>query len=285
MYVIGVDGGGTKTTATLYNNNLEVLAHFFSGAMNLQVVSEEKIAEIFIDMLKEFNVLAEDVAIGVGAAGAGRIEDIKKLEDILKKLKFKKYSVSNDAHIALLATHGKENGMLIISGTGSIAFALNNKTMYRKGGMGHILGDEGSGYSIGLELLKKIFNNIDLNIENPPKILSEILKVAKVENVNQLLKWVYSSTKGDIAEMAKIVLKNKENIVCKSIIERNIKALIDLIVNLKNVSGCNKIGFTGGIIENDTAIREGLLIELKKIEIVFVERKYSNDYGAALLLD
>ncbi|MGL5189378.1 MAG: N-acetylglucosamine kinase, partial [Cetobacterium sp.] len=149
MYKIGVDGGGTKTTATIYNDKMEVLGHFLSGPMNLQVVSVENIVAIFKDMLEFFEVKAEDAEIGVGAAGAGRKEDVEKLENILKELNFKKYVASNDAHIALLANHGKNDGMLLISGTGSIAFGLKGEELYRKGGLGHILGDEGSGYSIG----------------------------------------------------------------------------------------------------------------------------------------
>ncbi|MGL4988268.1 MAG: N-acetylglucosamine kinase [Cetobacterium sp.] len=285
MYYIGVDGGGTKTTATIYNKEMEVLGHFLGGPMNLQVVSRENILKEFQNMLKEFNVSAENISIGVGAAGAGRAEDIQKLEGILKELNFKKYSVSNDAHIALLATHGKEDGMLVISGTGSIGFALKDGKLYRKGGLGHILGDEGSGYSIGLELLKTIFKNIDSGEAVSQKLKAEIFKIAEVETLDALLKWVYSTQKGDIAKMAGVVLRNSENKICKVIVEKNIEALKELIVNLEKASGCNRVGFAGGIIENETSVRKGLLKELEILGIQFVERKYTNDYGAKLLLD
>ncbi|MGL6066477.1 MAG: N-acetylglucosamine kinase [Cetobacterium sp.] len=285
MYKIGVDGGGTKTTATIYDDKMEVLGHFLGGPMNLQVVTRENIVAIFKNMLEFFKVSAENIEIGVGAAGAGRVEDIEKLENILKELKFKKYKVSNDAHIALLGTHGKKNGMLIISGTGSIGFSLNNEKIYRSGGLGHLLGDEGSGYSIGLDLLKAIFKALDKEVEINERVLRETFEIAKVQTTNSLLKWVYSNEKGEIAKLATVVLRNSKNEICKVIIDKNIEALKELVVDLKNKSKANKVGFAGGIIENDTPIRKGLLKDLEKLDIEFVERKFTNDYGATLLLD
>lgn len=285
MYKIGVDGGGTKTTATIYNDKMEVLGHFLSGPMNLQVVSVENIVAIFKDMLEFFEVKAEDAEIGVGAAGAGRKEDVEKLENILKELNFKKYVASNDAHIALLANHGKNDGMLLISGTGSIAFGLKGEELYRKGGLGHILGDEGSGYSIGLDLLKAIFKATDKGLEVNERVLRETFEIAKVDNKNALLKWVYSNEKGEIAKLATVVLRNSKNEMCKTIIDKNVEALKELVVDLKNECETDKIGFAGGIIENDTPIRRGLLKELDKIGVKLVERTRTNDYGATLLLD
>ncbi|MGL5702603.1 N-acetylglucosamine kinase [Cetobacterium sp.] len=285
MYKIGVDGGGTKTTATIYNDKMEVLGHFLSGPMNLQVVSVENIVAIFKDMLEFFEVKAEDVEIGVGAAGAGRKEDVEKLENILKELNFKKYVASNDAHIALLANHGKNDGMLLISGTGSIAFGLKGEELYRKGGLGHILGDEGSGYSIGLDLLKAIFKALDNKVDINERVLREIFEIAKVDNKNALLKWVYSNEKGEIAKLAIVVLRNSKNEMCKTIIDKNVQALKELVVDLKNECKTDKIGFAGGIIENDTPVRRGLLKELEKIGVQLVERTRTNDHGATLLLD
>jgi N-acetylglucosamine kinase-like BadF-type ATPase len=284
-YILGVDGGGTKTTATLYNKKMEVLGHFLSGPMNLQVVSRENVEKLFKDMLNHFNLKAENVKIGVGAAGAGRAEDIKNLEMILKSVGFKKFSVSSDAHIGLLAVHGKKDGMMIISGTGSIGFALKDEKLYRKGGWGHLLGDEGSGYFLGMAILKKVFHCLDKDEKFSETILKEILETTKTKDINELLKWVYSHDKGDIAKLSKVVLSNKEDRYCKEIIELAVKDLKDLILNLKKATNLNSVGFVGGIIENETPIRQKLLMELKNLNIDFIERKYSNEYGATLLLE
>lgn len=284
-YILGVDGGGTKTTATLYNNKMEVLGHFLGGPMNLQIISRYKVKEIFEHMLKHFNLKGENVEIGVGVAGAGRLEDRENLKSILKEIGFKKYSVSSDAHIGLLAIHGNENGMMIISGTGSIAFAIKDKEIYRKGGWGHLLGDEGSGYYIGLSIVKKLFNSFDKDGYFPEKILNELLNATNTKNSEELLKWFYKSEKGDIGKLSLIVLKNSDYKICKDIIDYNINALMELILDLKRVTNLNSIGFIGGIIENDTIIRKNLILQLKKLNINFIEKKYSNEYGATLLLN
>ena len=284
-YILGVDGGGTKTTATLYNNKMEVLGHFLGGPMNLQVVSEEKIKDVFQKMLNHFNLKAENIKIGVGAAGAGRLEDVKKLESILKDIGFKKYSVSSDAHIGLLAIHGKSDGMMIISGTGSIGFAVKDSILYRKGGWGHVLGDEGSGYFIGLSLGKKLFQSFDRDENFPEKLLQEILKLTNTKNSGEFLKWIYKNDKGEIAKLSSIVLKNIDYRICQEIIEKAVEDLKDLLLHLKKVTNLNSVGFVGGIIENETIVRKKLLFELKKLNIEFVERKYTNEYGATLLLE
>lgn len=63
------------------------------------------------------------------------------------------------------------------------------------------------------------------------------------------------------------------------------KKILNDILDLKRVTNLNSVGFVGGIIENDTIIREKLLFELKKLNIEFIERKYTNEYGATLLLE
>lgn len=284
-YILGVDGGGTKTTATLYDSKMEVLGHFLGGPMNLQVVSGDKVKKIFEDILIHFNLKSRDIKIGVGAAGAGRPEDIEKLKGILKAVGFKKYAVSNDAHIGLLAIHGKNNGMMIISGTGSIGFALKDSILYRKGGWGHILGDEGSGYFMGLSLGKKLFHSLDKDEIFPEKILDEILEATNSKNSGEFLKWVYRSDKGEVAKLSSIVLKNSGYKICQEIIVETVTALKNLILDLKRVTKLNSVGFIGGVIENDTIIRKNLLLELKALGIRFVERKYTNEYGATLLLE
>lgn len=284
-YILGVDGGGTKTTATLYNDRMEVLGHFLGGPMNLQVVSGDKVKEVFENMLSHFNLEAKSVKIGVGAAGAGRPEDVEKLKSILKEIGFKKYSVSSDAHIGLLAIHGKNDGMMIISGTGSIGFAVKDSTLYRKGGWGHILGDEGSGYFIGLSLGKKLFQSFDRDESFPEKLLQEILKSTDTKNSGEFLKWIYKNDKGEIAKLSSIVLKNIDYRICQEIVEKAVEDLKDLVLHLKRVTNLNTVGFVGGIIENETIVRKKLLLELKGLGIEFVERKYSNEYGATLLLE
>lgn len=284
-YILGVDGGGTKTTATLYNDKMEVLGHFLGGPMNLQVVSGDKVKEVFENMLNHFNLEVKSVKIGVGAAGAGRLEDVEKLKSILKDIGFKKYSVSSDAHIGLLAIHGKSDGMMIISGTGSIGFAVKDSILYRKGGWGHVLGDEGSGYFIGLSLGKKLFQSFDRDENFPEKLLQEILKLTNTKDSGEFLKWIYKNDKGEIAKLSSIVLKNTDYRMCQEIIEKAVEDLKDLVLHLKKVTNLNSVGFVGGIIENETIVRKKLLFELKKLSIEFVERKYTNEYGATLLLE
>ncbi|MGL6114856.1 MAG: N-acetylglucosamine kinase [Cetobacterium sp.] len=283
-YILGVDGGGTKTTATLYSERMEVLGHFKGGPMNLQILSEDKIEELFREMLNYFNLDSKKINIGVGAAGAGREIDKNRLKLILEKIGFKKIAISNDGHIGILSVHGNKNGMILISGTGSMGLAVKDGNFYRKGGWGHILGDEGSGYYLGISLGKKIFEYLDEEEMFPENLLSQILEETNTKNIDEFLKWIYGNNKGEIAKLSNIVLKNSEEKICREIIDKAIEDLKNIILKLHKSTGLTSIGFIGGIIENETIIRKRLLLELKQLKFKFVEKKYSKEYGATLLL-
>lgn len=138
---------------------------------------------------------------------------------------------------------------------------------------------------MGLSLGKKLFHSLDKDEIFPEKILDEILEATNSKNSGEFLKWVYRSDKGEVAKLSSIVLKNSGYKICQEIIVETVTALTNLILDLKRVTNLNSVGFVGGIIENETIIRKNLLLELKALGIKFVERKYTNEYGATLLLE
>src|SRR5262245_64337298 len=90
-------------------------------------------------------------AVCLGVAGVDREADRRVITDIMRRLGFKSRTlIVNDALIALVAGAGDSQGIVLISGTGSIAYGVSARAVAaRAGGWGHVLGDEGSGYWIG----------------------------------------------------------------------------------------------------------------------------------------
>ncbi|MGL5099822.1 MAG: N-acetylglucosamine kinase, partial [Fusobacteriaceae bacterium] len=199
----------------------------------------------------------------------------------------KKFTLSNDAHIALLGAHNGEDGAFLISGTGSIGYLLNENTLTRVGGFGHLLGDEGSGYYIGLSLLKKLFKGSESRGEFSGNLMVKVLEKLSLKNRDELLKWVYSNTeKGNIAALARVVFESSEEEICRKIIEEAAEELKNLVLTLKRTDKVLKLSLGGGILENPTPVKKLLLEKLEKAGGIEVrERMYTPEYGAFILMD
>lgn len=286
-FYLGIDGGGTKTKAVLLDASKKEIGQFIGGPMNYQILKGEGVKNRILEVIKNLDVNIEKTAIGVGVAGAGRENEIKEIENSLLEAGIKNFKISNDAHIALLGAHIGENGALLISGTGSIGYLLKNEKLQRVGGFGHILGDEGSGYSIGLSLLKKLFKGSDNRGEFSQKLMDDVLIKLSLKNRDELLKWVYNNTeKGNIAALARIVFDNYQEKISQEIVEIAAEDLKNLILTLKTPGEILKLSFGGGIIENETPVRKLLIKKLKEHgEVEIKNRDYTPEYGGIILIN
>jgi len=160
-YLIGFDCGATKTECALTDINGKIIYTATGGAANFLVTGTDGTSKIILSLLKDCirksNISYSDIEkIVIGAAGAGRKKDAEKLESSLVEIfsadgiKIKSLKVVSDAQIALKGAFPNEAGCILIAGTGSIIYGKDEKgNIYRAGGFGRLLGDEGSGYSIG----------------------------------------------------------------------------------------------------------------------------------------
>ena len=147
MHVLGIDAGGTKTIGYLADGEGKVLGEGRAGGANLKAEGElavEKVLHTVMDQALGSRNL--DVgAICLGMAGADRDDEKTLVADIMRRIGARSRTlVVNDALVALVAGVGDASGVVIICGTGSIAFGRSADRAARAGGWGHILGDEGS---------------------------------------------------------------------------------------------------------------------------------------------
>lgn len=165
MHVLGIDAGGTKTIALLADADGHILGEGRAGAANLQTEGElevEKILHTVIDRATDgrHGPLA---AVCLGMAGVDRQDDALIIRDIMRRLGFRSNAVIvNDALIALVAGAGEHPGVVVVSGTGSIAYGVSDRNVAaRAGGWGPTLGDEGSGYWVGRLALAAVMRERD----------------------------------------------------------------------------------------------------------------------------
>jgi N-acetylglucosamine kinase-like BadF-type ATPase len=212
-YIIGVDGGGTKTLALVADLDGNVLGRGVSGPSNYQIVG----AEAAFAALEESIHIARKTAgvenpkitaICLGIGGVSRPEDIRLFNEWAKR----HYpgipaSIGNDIRLVLAAGTPKYWGIALISGTGSIAWGRSpDGKEIRVGGWGYLLGDEGSGYAMGISALKSVSQEAD---GRAPKtsLTPRILEHWSLKQPSELINKVYRPeiSRAEIARLAELI--------------------------------------------------------------------------------
>jgi glucosamine kinase len=165
MHVLGIDAGGTKTVCLLANDRGEILAEARGSGANLQVMGElgvEKVLHrVMEDTLADRDISPDAICLGI--AGVDRPRDAQAVDDIMRRIGHQTRTVVvNDALVALVAGAGDQPGVVLVAGTGSIAYGRDAAgRAARAGGWGYLLGDEGSGFWIGRRALSAIVRAAD----------------------------------------------------------------------------------------------------------------------------
>jgi N-acetylglucosamine kinase-like BadF-type ATPase len=194
MHVLGIDAGGTKTVCLLADDAGTILSEARGPGANLHAAGELGVEKVLHEVMETAIGDREIVpaAICLGIAGVDREDEARTVRAIMRRIGHKsRVLVVNDALIALVAGAGDAPGIVIIAGTGSIAYGRNAAgEAARAGGWGHMIGDEGSGYWIGREALAAVMRDADGR--GPATQLSaEILAHFSVDEVSRLPKIVY----------------------------------------------------------------------------------------------
>lgn len=160
-YVIGVDGGGTKTAFALADRGGAILAQAVLPSISYREHGMEMVSSRLQSGVKELLAAAdasmEDVKfVAVGAPGYGENADGDRLlhETVAKAFPFTPFSLVNDAQIACYGALGGKPGINIVAGTGSIAYGEDEAGhRARSGGWSEHFSDEGSCYWLGKQAM------------------------------------------------------------------------------------------------------------------------------------
>lgn len=286
-YVIGVDGGGTKTEATAYDVDGKVIKTTIRGFANL-LNNKEKALDNIVTSIKEIIVqysMDELKGIYMGIAGAEVGDNSKLIKETIKSKLNVDCVVMNDAEIALKAMLKGKDGILTIAGTGSVAFGLNKGITARCGGWGNLLGDEGSGYKISIDAIKRMIFEKENDLPQS-QLTKKVLKRLEIKSVDEITSFVYSSTKDEIASLAEVVARLGEEgeeaargILIKEGIELA-KTVISVYKKLQ-FEGCS-IALAGSVIRKSKIVRKAFEEYLKENIAVesIVDEEISPTMGA-----
>jgi N-acetylglucosamine kinase-like BadF-type ATPase len=212
-YVVGVDGGATKTVALIGTEDGKILGHGRSGSSNYHNVGSaaagRAIREAITKAKRQAGIGTSRVEVAaVALAGVDSSRDRASALRILRKIKVARRSLLIHDSLAALraATHGGP-GIIVISGTGSAAAGINRAGDYvRAGGWGYLVDDEGSGYDIGMKALRSAIRMT--NGRAPKTKLTAILKRRfRVKRLEDAFSKIYSGKLGvdGIAALSRLV--------------------------------------------------------------------------------
>jgi glucosamine kinase len=169
--------------------------------------------------------------------GAGCMNPLvaNRMKDAFISWGFSSVEIHSDVHAAGVAAFGSDHGFVAIMGTGSVFAEMNNKEIIQlRGGLGYLLGDEGSGYYFGKLLIQKYLNN-----EFNPHLTEELRLL--IGNRSEVINKVYQPQgKAYIASLA-VIVANIDHPYIHAVHEENIRLFLDPFIDAikeKGISFC-----------------------------------------------
>lgn len=204
-FIIGIDGGGTKTLAVLYDIAGQELARALGGFSNFSIDDQTALKNIestIKQLIEKIPSKSYELWIELGIAGATKMKD-KGIESYLSKLFNAEVRLNTDAMIGLYSVErAKDQAVILaIGGTGSAVITLKDDVVNTIGGYGHLLGDEGSAYHVVISAFKNLIYESEHNLGFSP--LSQLLlKEIKGNSEADIIAYIYNKNKSEIAGLS-----------------------------------------------------------------------------------
>jgi glucosamine kinase len=213
VIVVGVDGGGSKTRAVVADERGTQIVSVDGPASAVRHGAIEHSADVIAAVVRDALGAANmshvvPKVLYVGVAGVGREPEREGLWQALASRDLAEdVAVHPDAMIALDDAFGDGAGVLLVSGTGSVAFGRGpDGTFARCGGWGPIIGDEGSGAWIGRRALNVAAAATD-GREPETALTNALLTAIEADDPAAMVAWAARATPADFAQLAPVVLQ------------------------------------------------------------------------------
>lgn len=270
---LGIDGGQSSTTALIGDEAGRVLGEGIAGPCN-HVGAAERRAKFFSAVGDSVRMAAQQAGVepvfaAVCAGFSGGAEDKDALTREL--IRADRYLITHDAHIALAGATGGGPGIIVISGTGSIAYGRNatDKTA-RAGGWGYVFGDEGGAFDLARQALRAILRHEE-GWGPPTTLRTALLEATGAASANQLLHRCYTMDypRDRVAQLARAVdhAAAEGDPVAQSILDRAAQELATLAAAVRRQLFQDdqpaNIHFVGGTFSSEPLLaRFRMLLEL-----------------------
>ena len=283
-YYLGIDGGGSKTTCAVGDASL-LLATATSGPSNIVRVGEARARESLHAAVRQAcaaaGITEQQVERAcIGASGAGREETANLVRQILAEIlprpSHDAIRVVADTEIALAAAFGSGPGVIVIAGTGSIAYGRNaHGQTARAGGWGFAVSDEGSAHWIGRAAVAAVLRATDLTYGAAEQILHQefitaLCGAGGVTSISDLARAANAVPPPDFAALFPAVAASKDELALRILSNAGIElANIAAIVTRRLFSDDNKtvpVAMIGGVFRHSMLTRGDFYNELGRLD-------------------
>jgi glucosamine kinase len=262
-FFLGIDGGGSKTLAVI-GDDKSVLGSGRSGPSNVVRIGEAQARQAIMAAINsacaEAHIKPSEIAgTCVGIAGAARPEIAEIVRRIVSESVSGAVQVVGDMVIALEAAFGSGQGVIVIAGTGSIAYGRNaaGKTA-RAGGWGFAISDEGSAHWIGRAAIAAVMRVCD----EKPALLASLMKPWHVHTLDELVLAANASPPPDFAALFPLILSAAESgdpFAREVLLQagEELARLAETVIRQLFRQGENvQVAIAGGVFRNAVLVRE-----------------------------
>lgn len=267
MRWMGIDGGGSHLRVVIVDDNLRVLTEQSGESANPNSIGQQVAAERIRNAVSAALAAVGRgtvTGVGVGIAGASARHAADWLESVLRPvLPRAQYALSSDEEIALVGGRGRRDGVVLLAGTGSTAYGVaQDGRVFRSGGWGYLLGDEGSGYWIGLQALRAVTRYADGRLDTASELAATIMKRLGISTPDELIAYVYREARPtDIAALTRDVLALPDDPRASAIIDHAAHHLAELAVHVaeKLDFTTEAITFAGTLLTTNNPLSEAVV--------------------------
>lgn len=276
-YYIGIDGGGTKTTCAI-GNDTTLLASATTGPSNIVRVGEMQTRESLHRSIREAcaaaGITLQQVShTCLGGSGAGHPKMARVVREILAEILFTPIDVVGDMQIALEAAFDTGEGVIVIAGTGSIAYGRDRRgRTLRAGGWGFAIGDEGSAHWIGRSAIQCLLRASDRrdDVANSP-LAKALFMTWNVNSLADLARAANSVPPADFASLFPALLSSGDD-VATEVLSNAGRELAELARAVLGRLFASKemrpipVAMTGGVFRHAEVVRQTFHNELHKLD-------------------
>lgn len=275
-YVLGFDGGGTKTECLLANGQGEVLARAIAGPSNPMRTGYTRawfsLSEAADVVLSRQKIKASDIsAVCAGVGGAGRPGVAKRVATFFERsFPNARVRVTTDLEIAFEAAFGTGEGILLLAGTGSAAFGRDaSGRTARAGGRGPWFSDEGSAFDIGRRAFEAV-SKAEEHRGAPTALSKRLFSWNQAQNWESLYDRISKNADDVFPQTFPLVaqLADKEDAVCREILSGAAQSLVELATCVRNELGWRDgegmIAKAGGVHGRSEYLDQAIDAEIQK---------------------
>jgi glucosamine kinase len=286
LYYLGIDGGGTKTTCAM-GDDTRMLAIATAGPSNIVRVGEMQARDALLQSVRQACAAAgitpaQISRTCVGGSGAARPELAEVVRRCLAEIIATPIDVVGDMEIALEAAFDGGPGVIVIAGTGSIAYGRDEEgTAIRAGGWGYAIGDEGSAHWIGRAAVAAVLRAADPRVENsrsgssetssPPdlSLSAALLKTWGVTSLSNLARAANSIPTPDFAALFPAVSASSDALASEVLTKAG-RELADIaVVVIRRLfaqhTGSVPVAMVGGVFRHAAMVRRVFYDELGRL--------------------